>query len=61
MYVDILGPFAWTKQGHVGLFIVVDLFSNISLIVPFDKVYFKSVAFLQNEIFFMFGVPESWR
>lgn len=59
LYVDKLGPYPRSKQGHIGLFIVLDHFSKFHWVCPLKKFRSKdTIEFLQDQIFFAYGVPE---
>jgi hypothetical protein len=59
LYIDLLGPYPRSKQGHIGLLIVLDHFSKFHWLLPLRKFTAKAIMeFLQNHIFFSYGVPE---
>jgi len=60
LYIDLLGPYPRSKQGHVGLLIVLDHFSKYPWLQPLKK--FTSAAiieFLLKQVFHSVGVPET--
>lgn len=60
LYVDILGPYPRSKQGYIGLLIVLDHLTKFHWLCPLRK--FTSAAiqdYLIKNIFHMFGVPET--
>ena len=60
LYIDLLGPYPRSKNGYIGLLIVLDHLSKFHWICPLRK--FSSTAiieFLQKQIFHIYGVPES--
>lgn len=60
MYIDILGPYPRSKQGNIGLLIVLDHLTKFHWLCPLRK--FTSVAiqnFLLNHVFHIYGVPET--
>lgn len=59
LYVDILGPYPRSKNGYVGIFIVLDHLTKYHWLCPLKK--FTTVPikeFLLKQIFHAFGVPE---
>lgn len=60
LYIDLLGPYPRSKNGHVGLLIVLDHFSKYHWLQPLKKFTSKAVQdFLLHQIFHSFGVPET--
>lgn len=60
IYVDLLGPYPRSKAGNTMLLIVLDQFSKFVLLKPLRKAGAAEVVrFLEQEVFHMFGVPES--
>lgn len=59
LYIDLLGPYPRSKQGHIGLLIVLDHFSKFHWLWSLRKFTAKAIMELvQNQIFFAYGVPE---
>lgn len=59
LYVDIIGPLPRTRNGNIGIFIVLDHFSKFSFLRPMKKLLAKPiVSYLRDEIFTCYGVPE---
>lgn len=60
LYVDILGPYPRSKTGYIGLLIVLDHFTKFHWVCPLRK-FTSSViqVFLENQIFHIYGVPET--
>lgn len=57
--IDLLGPYPRSKQGHVGLLIVLDHFSKFHWLHPLKKCISLAIQdFLLKHIFHCFGVPE---
>lgn len=59
LYVDLLGPYPRSKQGHIGILIVLDHMTKFHWLFPLRK--FSSCAIQDNllkHIFHVFGVPE---
>lgn len=60
LYIDLLGPYPRSKAGNTTLLIVLDQFSKFVLLKPLRKASTTDIIrFLKNEVFHMFGVPES--
>lgn len=60
LYIDLLGPYPRSKQGHVGLLIVLDHFSKFHWLQPLKKCTSVAIQdFLLHHIFHCFGVPET--
>lgn len=60
LYVDLLGPYPRSKAGNTFIFIVVDQYSRFVLLKPLRKASAAEVVrFLEQEVFHVFGVPES--
>lgn len=60
MYIDILGPFPRSKQGNIGLLIVLDQMTKFHWLFPLKK--FTSTIIqdlILKQIFHIFGVPET--
>lgn len=59
LYIDFVGPFSRTKQGNVGIFIVLDHFSKFTFLKAVKKFTSQIVIkYLRDEVFACFGVPE---
>ena len=59
LYIDILGPYPRSKQGNIGILIVLDHFSKFHWLYLLKKFTSKAIQeFLQDQIFFVYGVPE---
>lgn len=59
IYIDILGPYPRSKNGHIGLLIVLDHLSKFHWLHPLRKFTTKSIqAFLLSNIFHVYGVPQ---
>ena len=59
LYVDILGPYPRSKQGNIGILIVLDHLTKFHWLCPLRK--FTSTVikdFLLKQIFHVYGVPE---
>lgn len=60
LYIDLLGPYPRSKAGNTTLLIVLDQFTKFVLLQPLRKARTGDIIqFLKNEVFHMFGVPES--
>ncbi|XP_055918604.1 uncharacterized protein K02A2.6-like [Eupeodes corollae] len=60
LYIDFLGPYPRSKAGNTQIFIVLDQLTKFVLIKPIRKANATSVIkFLQEDVFLIFGVPES--
>lgn len=60
LYIDLLGPYPRSKRGNTTLLIVLDQFSKCVLLKPLRKANALEVTrFLEQDVFHMFGVPES--
>ena len=60
LYIDFLGPYPRSKIGNTQIFVVLDQLTKFVFIKPLRKANAQSVIkFLQEEIFFVYGVPES--
>lgn len=59
MYVDILGPYPRSKQGHIGILIVLDHLTKFHWLCPLRKFTSSIIQnFLLKHIFHIYGVPE---
>lgn len=59
LYVDILGPYPRSKNGYIGIFIVLDHLTKYHWLCPLKKFTSAHIQkFLLREIFHAFGVPE---
>lgn len=60
LYIDLLGPYPRSKAGNSTLLIVLDQFSKFVLLKPLRKASAAEVTrFLEQNVYHMFGVPES--
>lgn len=60
VYVDLLGPYPRSKSGNTTLLIVLDQFSKFVLLKPLKKATAIEITrFLEQNVFHMFGVPET--
>lgn len=60
LYVDLLGPYPRSRNGNTIILIVVDHFTKFVLLKPLSKgTASQIVSFLKNEVFHVYGVPES--
>lgn len=60
LYIDLLGPYPRSKAGNSSLLIVLDQFSKFVLLKPLRKAgALEIVRFVEQEVFHMFGVPET--
>lgn len=60
IYVDLLGPYPRSKAGNTFILIVLDQFSKFVMLKPLRKASAQEVVrFLEQDVFHMFGVPES--
>lgn len=59
LYVDFMGPYPRTSEGHCYIFIVLDQLSKFPLISTMQKATGTNVVKFLNEIFNIFGTPES--
>jgi hypothetical protein len=60
LYVDFIGPLPRSKNGNIGIFIVLDHFSKFPFLHTVKS--FKTTGinhFLETQIFHLFGVPET--
>ena len=58
--VDFLGPLPRSTSGNQFLLVVVDVFSKYVLLKPFSRATSKKVVkFLEDEVFLVFGVPQT--
>lgn len=59
LYIDLLGPYPRSKNGHTGLLIVLDHLTKFHWVCPLRKFTAISIQkFLESQIFHVFGVPE---
>ena len=57
--MDFLGPYPRTKQGHIGILIVLDHLTKFPLLKPVKKFVASTVvSYLEEFVFTIFGVPE---
>lgn len=60
MYIDFLGPYPRSISGHIGIFVVLDHFSKYPFLKPVKKLSADVICkYLEEDIFFSFGVPET--
>lgn len=60
LYVDLIGPFPRTRDGNIGILIVLDHFSKFTFLKVLKKFDSKLIIkYLETEIFNCFGVPET--
>ena len=60
LYIDFMGPYPRSKEGNTCLFVCLDHFSKFVFLKPMRKACATNVVkFLENEVFKIFGVPES--
>lgn len=60
LYVDILGPYPRSKQGHIGILIVLDHMSKFHWLCPLKKFTASIIQkYLLEHIFHVYGVPET--
>lgn len=60
IYVDILGPYPRSKQGHIGILIVLDHLTKFHWLFPLKK--FTSLCIIDlllKHVFHIYGVPET--
>lgn len=59
LYIDLIGPFPRTKQGNIGICIILDHFSKFTFLKPIKKFESKHIIkILKEDVFHCFGVPE---
>lgn len=59
LYIDLIGPFPRTRNGNVGILIVLDHFSKFTFLRPLKKLVSQPiVSYLREEIFMCYGVPQ---
>lgn len=57
--MDLLGPYPRSKEGNIGLLIIVDHLSKFHLVQPLKKFTSdKILDFLVKDVFDTIGVPE---
>lgn len=60
LYVDLLGPYPRSKNGNIGLLIVLDHHSKFHWLCPLRKFSSSCIQnFLLTQIFHTYGVPET--
>lgn len=60
LYMDLLGPYPRSRIGNTTIFIVLDQHSKFTWLKPMKKATARNICqYLEDEIFNMFGVPES--
>jgi len=59
LYIDFLGPYPRSRNGNIGIFIVLDHLSKFVFLQPVKKITADVVVkYLETELFHVFGVPE---
>jgi len=59
IYIDLLGPYPRSKQGKIGIVIVLDHFSKFVLLKTIRSFTTQPIlTFLREEVFNVFGTPE---
>lgn len=59
IYMDFLGPYPRSKQGNIGIFVILDHFSKFPILKTMKKFTSSEINdFLQSYVFCLFGVPE---
>lgn len=59
LFVDLVGPFPRSKNGNIGILVVLDQVSRFTFLYPVRKFTSKIIVdYLRNHIFNVFGVPE---
>lgn len=59
LYVDLIGPFPRSRNGHIGILIVLDHMSKFTFLCPLKKLQSSPIInFLKVQVFDVFGVPE---
>lgn len=57
--MDFLGPYPRSKNGHVGILVIVDHFSKFPVLKPVKKLTSIEIcSFIESQVFHIFGVPE---
>lgn len=60
LYVDLLGPYPRSKQGHVGILIVLDHLTMFHWLYPLKKFTSSIIQkYLLEHIFHIYGTPET--
>lgn len=60
IYIDLLGPYPRSKNGNAYIFIVLDHYSKFVLLKAIKRATSALIIdFLANEVFQLFGVPET--
>lgn len=59
LYIDFMGPYPRTLQGHSYIFIMLDQLSKFPLIKTMSKATGSNVIKFLDEVFNIFGTPES--
>lgn len=59
IFMDFLGPYPRSKNGHVGILVIVDHFSKFPILKLIKKFTTTGVCdFVESNVFHLFGVPE---
>lgn len=59
LYIDLLGPYPRSKNGHIGLLIVLDHLTKFHWLSPLKRFTSTLIQnYLEKDIFHVFGVPE---
>jgi len=59
IYIDFIGPYPRSKSGNIGAIVALDHFSKFVWSKPVRSMNTNSLkTFLEEDIFFIFGVPE---
>ncbi|XP_065369018.1 uncharacterized protein LOC135961445 [Calliphora vicina] len=60
LFIDILGPYPRSRSGYIGLLIVLDHLTKFHWLFPLRKFTSKAIEdYLRQQIFHVYGVPES--
>jgi len=60
LYMDLLGPYPRSKEGNIGVLIIVDHLSKFHFLQPLKKFISDKICdYLLRYVFYTFGVPES--
>lgn len=58
--LDLMGPFPRSKKGNTQLLVVTDWLTKFILVQPLRKATSKNIInFLENQVFLIFGVPQT--
>lgn len=58
LYMDIIGPLPRTKNGNIGIFIILDHFSKYTILKPLKKLVTRPIVTYVRDVFNSYGVPE---